>query len=73
MSFIQTHEREYNDNSEFQKRYQIFLKNQKIVETHDRVSFELKMNQFGDWTDEEFNHIQGLKFTPLTISNFEVN
>jgi hypothetical protein len=31
------------------------------------------MNQFGDWTDEEYNQIQGIKFTPSTILNLEVS
>ncbi|XP_044273440.1 procathepsin L-like, partial [Varanus komodoensis] len=61
-----THGKEYAEGEEAVRRG-IWEKNLRMIERHNREaalgkhSFELGMNHFGDWTNEEFNKLNGLR------------
>jgi len=55
--FISQHNKKYDTIEEFNKRYSIFKTNMDIIvrhETNTLRTFTMKMNQFGDLTNEEF-------------------
>ena len=58
MDFIATYQKSYYNSWEFENRYLIFKDNYQKVEDHnlnaDMIGFTLKINQFGDLTQEEF-------------------
>lgn len=57
-SFISTYRKSYTNSVEYEKRYQIFKDNYKLIEEHnlkkDVLGYTLGMNSFGDLTQEEF-------------------
>jgi len=55
--FIMNHGRMHSSPLEYESRLQIYLKNKRHIERHNRrndVSYTLELNKFADWTDEEF-------------------
>jgi len=65
MKFISEHRKSYTDKLTFEGRKDIFKANYIQIETHnsnDKISFSMKVNQFSDWTHEEFMAILGTKF-----------
>jgi len=55
--------RQYKSKDEYDFRFGIFKKNFDLIKEESKkgYSHKLAMNQFGDWTDEEFNQILGMK------------
>ena len=54
--------RKYNkvySNEEFDHRFGVFKRNMQFIEDHNKkgLSYTLKMNKFGDLTNEEFKYI----------------
>lgn len=58
MDFIATYQKSYMNSFEFQERYQVFKKNYQSIANHnlnkEKLGFELRINQFGDLSQEEF-------------------
>ena len=75
MSWVSKYNKQYVDEDTFLKRLDIFAKNFEMVsklmeEEHQGQSFlgdnllemhELEMNQFADWTDEEYQQLLSFK------------
>ena len=61
--FIATHGRNYASQEEFNLRKGIFMTNLQQIEEHNAkgLSWTLGVNQFSDWTDEEYGRLLGLK------------
>ena len=57
-SFISRYRKSYTNSEEYDKRYQVFKDNYKLIEEHnlkkDVLGYTLGMNSFGDLTQEEF-------------------
>ena len=53
----------YGTRAEYEFRRDIFLKNFEMIENHNtkEVSFKLRINKFGDWTEEEYKRLLGRK------------
>lgn len=58
MEFIATYQKSYLNSWEFEDRYVVFKDNYQRIEDHnlnaDMIGFTLKINQFGDLSQEEF-------------------
>ncbi|CAA9998471.1 unnamed protein product [Nesidiocoris tenuis] len=63
--FLQKHNRKYRSDSEHHSRRRIFRDNHRFVHSTNRagLSYQLKLNHFADWTDDEMKAIRGKKFT----------
>ena len=61
MEFVSTYRKSYLSDWEFENRYRVFKNNYQKVQDHnlnsDMIGFELKINQFGDLSQEEFKEI----------------
>lgn len=59
--FLAKYRKSYTSVNEYEFRKAIFEKSQKIIDEENAKgqSFTLAMNQFGDWTDEEYRSILG--------------
>jgi len=62
-SFKDQHGKTYNTAEEEYRRFKIFKNNLEIINSHNeeyeagRISFQLAINHFTDWTNDEFRHI----------------
>lgn len=61
--FLSTYNKSYNSVQEYELRRKIFEENTALINKHNSEghSFTLKMNQFGDLTDEEFKSRLGYR------------
>uniref|UniRef100_A0A7S3NAA7 Uncharacterized protein n=1 Tax=Euplotes harpa TaxID=151035 RepID=A0A7S3NAA7_9SPIT len=66
MDFVATYKKSYANSWEFEARYQIFKDNYQRIRDHnlnaDMIGFDLRINQFGDLSQEEFKQ----KYLTLT-------
>lgn len=75
ITFISTYQKSYMNSWEFENKYQVFRKNYQAVADHnlrkEELEFELRINEFGDLTQEEFKaKYLGLKAPMKTFSDF---
>ena len=58
MEFISTYKKSYVSNWDFENRYKVFKSNYQRIQDHnlnaDLIGFDLKINQFGDLSQQEF-------------------
>jgi C1A family cysteine protease len=69
--FIAEHGRNFASQSEYNMRREIFNKNLKTVTDHNAkgMTSTMGVNQFSDWTDEEYGKLLGLKNSQGQNSN----
>lgn len=67
--FINTHKKVYNDEDEYNKRFEIFCKNYEFINNNNSelidASFKVGINEFADLTKEEFESM----YIPGVITN----
>ena len=71
INFKKNHSKNYNNNSEENKRRKIFENNFKSIKAHNSDStetFTSSMNQFGDLTSDEFNAL----YNKLIVNNKDI-
>lgn len=77
MKFVAQHNRHFDTREEYSHRYNVFEQNMKSIrELEKKVSHQVGINQFADWTKEEFRSISsGFKPSPEISStvNFPKN
>jgi hypothetical protein len=63
VSFVANFARNYKNSKEFDYRFGVFKKNLEKIEAIRKsgVSHSVAVNEFGDWTDEEFETMLGMK------------
>jgi len=69
-AFVQKYNRVHPSPTEYQKRLEIYLRNKQHVEMHNRrngVTYMLELNQFADWTDEEFLSLKTGQFQNTSV------
>ena len=59
MGWLQEYGRSYATREEFDRRFTIFKENAEIVSSHN--GHELALNQFADWSEEEYAALLGYK------------
>jgi len=68
-------EKSYTTQEEHETRFTIFKHNTDKIEIHNNHvllglhSYTLKMNQFGDWTNEEYNQLLGFRSKRIVSSS----
>lgn len=71
LEWASVHGKQYEDQAEFSKRFEAFVKNQEALEGHwaqhlgagagEMEPHVLELNKFADWTDEEYSALLGFK------------
>ncbi len=56
-SFTSQYHRSYLTKAEYQARQQAFKVNYEAIKGHNETDFQLGINQFADWTPEEYQSI----------------
>jgi C1A family cysteine protease len=74
-SWMQEHNKEYNDNSEYTHRFKTFRDNWAYIRLHNKQnhSYQLGLNQFADMTYEEFRATMLSPLHPQQIQDFKDN
>lgn len=68
-NFMSEFGRQYKDTEEFEFRFSVYKKNVELIESQRKsgVTHSLAINDFGDWTDAEFEKLLGLRGRPKPI------
>ncbi|CAI2374074.1 unnamed protein product [Moneuplotes crassus] len=69
-SYMTQFDKSYETENEYNFRREIFNKNLEIINAHNAKGFSSKLgvNEFTDWTDEEYKSMLGLRRQPLRSS-----
>jgi C1A family cysteine protease len=75
IDFIATYQKSYMNSWDFEQRYQVFKSNYQAIANHnlrkEELEFELRINEFGDLTQEEFKEkYLGVNAPRKTFSDF---